>query len=248
MSLSRTGPVAAVILSGIALVVLAVAPFGWRLGWWPYGFGLYRLMPASGLIGALAVILAVVTLVLGWSGLRLRGLCMLSVAICLGAALAYVPWQYSRLRSTLPPIHDLTTDTDNPPEFRAVLSARAAENAGGVEYDDPRVPQLQKAAYPDLAPLKAALPATKVFEEALHVAKAMPGWTIIAADAETGRIEASQQSRWFRFTDDIVIRVANDVAGCRIDVRSTSRQGRSDYGVNAARIRAYLGALRKRIG
>ncbi|MFZ0113854.1 MAG: DUF1499 domain-containing protein, partial [Xanthobacteraceae bacterium] len=80
------------------------------------------------------------------------------------------------------------------------------------------------------------------------VAKSMPGWTIVAADPNTRSIEASQQSRWFRFTDDIVIRVTGDETGCRIDVRSTSRQGRSDYGVNAARIRAYLSALRKRIG
>jgi uncharacterized protein (DUF1499 family) len=76
----------------------------------------------------------------------------------------------------------------------------------------------------------------------------MPGWTIMAADADTGHIEAIQQSRWFRFTDDIVIRVSGDAAGRRIDIRSTSRQGHSDYGGNAARIRAYFGALRKRIG
>ena len=92
------------------------------------------------------------------------------------------------------------------------------------------------------------MPVAKAFNEALHVAKLMPGWTIIAADADTGHIEAIQQSRWFRFTDDIVIRVSDDVAGSRIDMRSTSRQGHSDYGVNAARIRVYLGALRKRIG
>jgi uncharacterized protein (DUF1499 family) len=92
------------------------------------------------------------------------------------------------------------------------------------------------------------LPVAKAFNEALHVAKSMPGWTIIAADADTGHIEAIQQSRWFRFTDDIVIRVSGDAAGSRIDIRSTSRQGHSDYGVNAARIRAYFGALRKRIG
>jgi uncharacterized protein (DUF1499 family) len=248
MSLSRTGPAAAMVLSGIALALLAAAPLGTRLGWWPYGFGLYRLMPASGLVGALAVALSVLTLALGWSGLRARGLGMLCVALCLGAALAYVPWQYSRVRSSVPAIHDITTDIDNPPEFSAVLPARAAEQAGGVKYDDPQVPQLQKAAYPNLAALKAALPVTKAFDEALHVAQSMPGWTIVAADAETGRIEASQQSRWFAFTDDIVIRVANDAGGSRIDVRSTSRQGRSDYGVNATRIRAYLGALRKRIG
>jgi uncharacterized protein (DUF1499 family) len=63
-----------------------------------------------------------------------------------------------------------------------------------------------------------------------------------------GRIEASQQSRWFRFTDDIVIRVASDEVGSRVDMRSTSRQGRGDFGVNAARIRTYMSALRQRIG
>jgi hypothetical protein len=129
MFLSRTGPATAMVLSGIALVLLAVAPFGWRLGWWPYSFGLYWLMPASGFIGALAVALSVLTLALGWSGLRRRGLGLLSAALCLGAALAYVPWQYSRVRSTVPAIHDITTDTDNPPEFRAVLPCCAAGRA-----------------------------------------------------------------------------------------------------------------------
>ncbi len=70
------------------------------------------------------------------------------------------------------------------------------------------------------------MPVAKAFNEALHVAKSMPGWTIIASDGDTGHIEASQQSRWSRFTDDIVIRVSSEVAGSRIDMRSTSRQGR----------------------
>ena len=98
-----------------------------------------------------------------------------------------------------------------------------------------------------MTPVITALPVTKAFNEALHVAKWMPGWIIVTFDVDAGRIEANQQSRWFRFTDDIV-RVVGDEVGSRIDVRSTSRQGRSDYGVNAARIRAYVGALRKRIG
>src|SRR4030088_897835 len=247
MYLSRTGPGTALVLSGIALVLLAVAPFGWRLGWWPYSFGLYWLMPASGYVGAGAVTLSVLTLALGGSELRPRGLGVVSVAPCLCGALVYVPWQSSRVRSPLPPFHDITTDTDNPPAYSAVLPARAAEHAGGINYDDPQLPQLQKVAYPDLASLKAALPVAKAFNEALHVAKSMPGWTIIASAADTGHIEASQQSRWFRFTDDIVIRVSSDVAGSRIDMRSTSRQGRSDYGVTAQSIRTYIGELRKRI-
>jgi len=173
---------------------------------------------------------------------------MLFIALALGAALVYVPGQYWYTRITVPPVHDITTDIDNPPTFSAVLAARAAERAGSVDNRGPQLVQMQKAAYPDLAPVMTTLPVTRAFNAALDVAKSMPGWTIVASDVDAGRIEASQQSRWFRFTDDIVIRVVGDEAGCRIDMRSTSRQGRSDYGVNAAGIRAYMSALRKRIG
>jgi Protein of unknown function (DUF1499) len=44
----------------------------------------------------------------------------------------------------------------------------------------------------------------------------MPGWIIVAFDVDVGRIEASQQSRWFRFTDDIVIRVVGDEVGAAL--------------------------------
>ena len=70
------------------------------------------------------------------------------------------------------------------------------------------------------------------------------GWTIVAADDTAGRIEASDRSRWFGFTDDIVIRITPSGSDSRIDVRSSSRLGRSDFGVNAARVRAYVAALR----
>jgi uncharacterized protein (DUF1499 family) len=248
MYLRKIGPIAALILSGVALCLLALAPLGARLGWWQYGFGLNWLMPASGFVAAIAVILSVAVLARERSQLRLRGLAMLFTALALAAGLIYVPAQYRHTRGTVPPIHDISTDTDNPPAFSAVLAARAAEHAGSVDERGPQLAQLQKVAYPDLAPVMTALPVTRAFSEALGVAQAMPGWTVVAWDADAGRIEASEQSRWFRFTDDIVIRVAGAEAGSRIDVRSTSRQGRSDYGVNAARIRAYTGALRKRIG
>jgi uncharacterized protein (DUF1499 family) len=246
--LPRNATAAALILSGTALLLLALAPFGWRLGWWQYGFGLYFLMPASAFAAAVAAILCVLMLALVRSRLRPRGLVMLGLALVLDAGLVYVPWQYSQTRSSLPAIHDITTDTENPPAFIAALPARAAEGAGSVDDRDPQLAQLQKAAYPDVLPLSSALPVAKAFNEALAVAESMPGWTIVASDADAGRIEASQQSRWFRFTDDVVIRVTGDETGSRIDMRSTSRRGRSDYGVNAARIRAYMGALRRRIG
>jgi uncharacterized protein (DUF1499 family) len=246
MDLSKTAPLVALVSSVAALFLLGLAPLGWRAGWWPYRFGLAWLMPASAGFAAIAVTVSLLALVLRWSELDLRAIAMVSVALVLGGTIVAIPLQY--LLRGVPAIHDITTDTDNPPTFIAVLPARAAERAGGVDYRDPRVPQLQKKSYPDVVPVIAALQVAKAFAEALEVARSMPGWIIVTSDPGAGRIEASQQSRWFRFTDDIIIRVASDEVGSRIDMRSTSRQGRGDFGVNAARIRTYMSALRQRIG
>src|SRR5438105_1945064 len=95
------------------------------------------------------------------------------------------------------------------------------------------------AAYPDIVSLTIGLAPDMAFNRALDAARRM-GWTIMAADEAAGRIEASDRSRWFGFTDDIAIRIAAAGSGSRIDLWSWSRLGRSDFGVNAARIRGYL--------
>jgi uncharacterized protein (DUF1499 family) len=74
------------------------------------------------------------------------------------------------------------------------------------------------------------------------------GWAIVASVPAEGRIEASDTTFWFRFVDDVVIRVRATPGGSRIDVRSKSRVGRSDVGTNAARIRSYLSRLRAAAG
>lgn len=243
----KTAPLIALTLAAAALLLFALAPLGWRAGWWHYRFGLYWLMPLTGVVGAIAAILSAAALVAGRLDLEPRHIAMACAAFVLGAVVAYVPLQYRITRNTLPRIHDITTDTEDPPLFAAVMAARRAENSGTVDYGGLRHAKLQKASYPDVAPFVTTLPAPKAFELALAVANAMPGWTIVASEPAAGRIEASHRSRWFGFTDDIVIRVVANGAGSRIDMRSTSRQGRSDFGVNAARIRAYMGALRTRL-
>jgi uncharacterized protein (DUF1499 family) len=87
------------------------------------------------------------------------------------------------------------------------------------------------------------LPPAQAFPRALAAARAM-GWTMVAQDSSAGTIEASDTTFWFGFTDDVVIRVAADGDGSRIDVRSLSRIGRSDVGANARRIRAYEAKLK----
>ena len=141
----------------------------------------------------------------------------------------------------IPPIHDITTDTADPPAFAALLPAREAA-PNGAAYGGARVAAIQATAYPDIAPRRLDVPPAAAFERALAAARAM-GWTIAAADRGAGRIEASDRTPVFRFVDDIVVRIRPDGAGSRIDVRSVSRLGLSDLGKNAARIRRYLAAV-----
>ena len=147
-----------------------------------------------------------------------------------------------------PPIHDITTDTADPPVIIAALPARQAEHAAPAAYGGPATAAQQRAAYPDIAPVILPVASAKAFDLALATARGMPRWNITATDPAAGRIEASEASFWFGFVDDIVIRVAADGAGSRIDVRSLSRQGKGDLGVNAARVRAYIAALRRAAG
>jgi len=200
-------------------------------------------MPWAAYIGLAAVIVSALGLVIGLSRRDGRGIALALVALIGGGLIAYVPWHYDQLRQTLPPIHDITTDPENPPAFVAVVPLRQGEGINSVAYEGANIADQQRRAYPDISPLTVELRPDAAFARALETAREM-GWTIVASDKSAGRIEASQRSRWMGFTDDIVVRLAPTNSGTRIDLRSSSRYGRSDFGVNAERIRDYLTALR----
>jgi uncharacterized protein (DUF1499 family) len=240
----RRLPHLALILAIVAVALLALGPLGWRAGWWHYRVGFYYLMPWAAYCGLAAVGVAILALVIGYRVNAGRHIAIGVIAFIIGAVIAYVPWHYSQMRGAVPRIHDITTDWDNPPQFHAVLPLREAEKANSVAYEGAKISDLQRKAYPDIAPLTLDVGVAEAFTRALKTAEQM-GWTLVAADPEAGRIEATQQSRWFGFTDDIVIRVAAAGKGTRVDIRSMSRVSRGrDLGVNAARVRAYLAALR----
>jgi uncharacterized protein (DUF1499 family) len=247
LRLIRYLPMLALVLALAAAVLLALGPLGWRAGWWHYRVGFSTLMPWAAYCGLAAIAIALVALVIGRRVNATRRVTIGLIALAIGASIAYVPWHYSQMRGVYPSIHDITTDWDNPPEFRAVLPLRQAEQANPVAYEGAKVSDQQRRAYPDIAPLTLDLAPAEAFTRALRTAEQL-GWTIVASDPPTdsgaGRIEASQRSRWFGFTDDVVIRVAAGESGSRIDVRSVSRMGRGDFGVNATRVRTYLVALR----
>lgn len=142
-------------------------------------------------------------------------------------------------------IHDVTTAPADPPEY--VQAPALAGNRGRdltYPHGAPDTPQIQRRAYPDLEPLHLPLAPTEAHERALAVAREM-GWEITWSNRRQGRFEAVAVSPLFRFVDDVAVRVrAAAGGGCIVDVRSTSRQGRSDMGANAARIRAFAARLR----
>ena len=146
----------------------------------------------------------------------------------------------TRQAQRLPKIHDISTDTDDPPAFVAVLPLRqGARNA--VDYRPDTAAQ-QKLGYPDIAPLRLELPPAQAFERAERAARAM-GWQIVAVAPDALRIEATDTTLFFGFKDDIVIRVRPHAQGSIVDVRSLSRIGGSDIGANAQRIRGFLKKL-----
>lgn len=158
-----------------------------------------------------------------------------------GLVVTWIPWQWWRTVQRVPMIHDITTDTENPPVFVAILPLRAGAS-NTAEYGGPEIDAQQRAGYPDLGPLTLPVPPAQAFTRALTVAREM-GWEIVASDAKEGRIEVTATTFWFGFKDDMVIRVTPSGNGSRIDVRSVSRVGRGDVGANAKRITDYLSRL-----
>ena len=71
------------------------------------------------------------------------------------------------------------------------------------------------------------------------------GWAIVSDDPGAGVFEATAETFWFGFKDDVAVRVRPGAAPgqFQIDARSTSRVGLGDMGANAARLRDYLGEV-----
>lgn len=232
----------ALVACGIAaagLVLLALAGPSYRIG-------LLSLASASTLLQwALYAGLAAVAAgaLAGALAYRRRARLVVGIAVVAmmaGLAASAVPLDWNRRARNAPPIHDISTDLEHPPAFEAVVPLRS--DASTSLQRPPVLAAEQREAYPDLAPLVLPVPLDQAFTRALAVAQD-EGWQIVTADTGTGRIEATQTTRWFGFTDDIVVRLTPWGAGTRVDVRSVSRVGEGDMGRNARRIRRFLAAL-----
>lgn len=225
-------------LAVLAAALLLVAGPGSRFGLWEFrsGFMLLRVAFFGGLgAAALALVLIIIPKT------RTGNAAVLVVAMLLGLATAWVPWNGYRTARSLPFIHDISTDTVNPPPFVAIVPLRA-DASNPHEYAGAEVAQQQLEGYPDIRPLMLDMPPGAALRKVLEVAEKM-NLDIVAVEPGEGRLEATATTFWFGFQDDVVVRVTANGDGSRVDVRSKSRVGRSDVGANAARIRRFVSLL-----
>jgi hypothetical protein len=244
---------------------------------WQFGLGVMTiqwgpmLLMAAGVIALLALIISLIKaprkkpFMLALGAVLISGLALGRVAAFGGTA------------ERLPPLHDIQTDWADPIRpSDALVTEREATDALNPIEDAPVLPDAVNARWPGLGgrlvsevqeeaefdtathespketpyPMIAPLIAPGTVEEGYAAALAAvegKGWSIVLAEPEEGRIEATQTSFWYGFKDDILIRVRPDEAGVRIDVRSVSRVGLSDLGVNARRVRDLLDELEVRL-
>ena len=228
-------------LSVIGVLGVGASGPGYRFGCWGYKTGV-SLVKYSGFISVAAVVVCLVGLALWYWEVASEGKTQALIGLVIGGCVLGLTLKWKHNLDSVPYIHDITTDTENPPRFVAVLPLRAGtENP--AEYGGPELAKQQKDGYPDLKPGLMSSPPDSAFPQALQAAKDM-GWEIVASDPQSLRIEATDTTCWFGFKDDVVVRLSPSATGSRVDVRSVSRVGKSDVGTNARRIDAYLARLK----
>ncbi len=246
------------------LVWFALAAFGPKFGFIDWRFALGTMLRSLGpiFIGVTALVAIVALVAVLWKGPRgewWKAALALAIPAVLMAGLASV----ASKASSVPPIHDVATDTANPPTFSAA-TMEMREEFGANPVNDYQVPlgeldawknaladsplagqshaQIIADAFPDLEPIAFTVPREQAMAQ---VSAAMDdiGLSDIRSDVQAGTVEGTAETFAFGFKDDVVARVGEGV----IDLRSVSRVGLSDLGYNAARLRELTAAIEARL-
>jgi uncharacterized protein (DUF1499 family) len=140
-----------------------------------------------------------------------------------------------------PRINDVATNVEDPLPFVAALQA-APNTERDMSFPEKNGPIIREA-YLNIRPLILDEPLDQAFQHIENLARIQPGWMITRRDAEARTVEGEATTSIFRFVDDFVIRVSDQEGKARIDMRSKSRDGLVDAGVNAKRIQMYFEQL-----
>jgi uncharacterized protein (DUF1499 family) len=213
--------------------------------------GFLEIIPSLAAVGgafilaAVAMLLACAAFIVIWRE-GLGGFGMALTALLVGVSILGYPAYLGAKAYRLPAIADITTDPIDPPRFEAIARLRSRD-ANPIVYAGLRAAELQRAAYPAIEPLLVSVTPQIAFESAVAVITKRK-WRIVDARApqagrREARIEAVARTSILGFRDDVVVRIRPDPDGARIDIRSTSRYGRHDFGTNAARVSSLSEAI-----
>ena len=253
-------------LAAFVPLYFVAAALGTKIGIWGWQFGLGAMIIGGGpvllgLLGLAAVVSLIMALV---KKPRRTGLLAIALIALFGVGLAFGKMAGLKATAGENPIHDIATDTANPPVFSAAtMAAREAVGANPVsDYQTPlgqlepyKTRSSKELAVKSYAQIITAMPnrpaplplggATRE-QGLMAVAAAMEamGLSDIRQDAAAGTVEGVATSFWFGFKDDVVARVGET----QIDFRSVSRVGVSDLGANAARINDLRGRTEALLG
>jgi uncharacterized protein (DUF1499 family) len=239
----KTSTRALLVSAVILLIILVTGPLGYKFSMVPLQPSLVSLLIAvAG--GVLVFLIGLVYLVIAMRSDLERNRNLVIVSMILGLVPVGIIGPQMAAAGDVPPIHDITTDTANPPAFIAIVALR--ENApNGYEYGVTEAWPAEKLGattmevYPHLKPVESDLSVADAVDRTEDALRAM-GLEIVAVDKEAGLVEATATTFWFGFKDDMVVRIVGNGEGSRIDLRSMSRVGQSDVGANAARITDFV--------
>ena len=233
----------AILIGGvIAAVCLPLGALGTKVGLWAFTGG-FMFLAAGAVLATLASFLGVIAYIISLRKNLVAERPTVLIGIFLGVVvLGILGMQYSAA-SSVPPIHNISTDTVNPPQFDKIVALRTAAKANPLAYNSAELALQQTKAYPWVKPLTLQASADEVVDRAEAVLRDM-GLEIVSVNKNAGLVEATATTFWFGFKDDVAVRVqpAAD-GGTQVDVRSISRVGQSDLGANAARIGEILNGL-----
>lgn len=229
----------------VSLAIGLAAAFGTRLGFWSYQLGLFTLFPWCVGIGALTFLAGAIWVLWAMiandsSGARYGLIGLVGAAVVLINPVTDF-WEHRGL----PTVSDVSTDTADPPPFVSLLTQRqGAETKPGYAGNETEMfdgksstmSLLQHKYYGDIHSAAILISPERLFKRAVAAAYDM-GWNVVAIVPDEGRIEATDTTFFFGFTDDIVIRVKPAGMGAKLDIRSKARAKKGDDGRNVKHVR-----------
>jgi uncharacterized protein (DUF1499 family) len=226
----------------LSILGITVAGLGTRFHLFNFRIGL-AVLSVSIIAGVAAFVISLVSIILIFVFKSNTCLVFGIIGLVIGIAMTGFTLAMLKNGKAVPVIHDITTDTSNPPAFVAIIPLRK-DALNSYEYGGPEIAAKQEKAFPDIKPLVMDVSKDRAFEKSLAVAKQL-GWEIAAAEKPEGRIEGTATTLLMGFKDDVVIRISDNGSGSRVDIRSESRVGKGDVGTNAKRIRSFLKKMKR---